>query len=457
MRTTKLLSLAAGALALFFLATSFAGEPRRVRVTLADGSIVEGTIEGSKDGLYKIKVGSTELSLAERDVKRVEFLEASGSKPSGTAAPSRSDEKPLPSPEEPVAAKASDPLPFNPFAEARAGDELVLACHIDSRLGVSGINPADLPQIRFPCRYTIEAGKDADGLTVVTRWADGEERHDVSRKRTPTIGEFVEILRSSNGTLVMKKVTVDRGGAFIFHGREYTATSIRLAESEGPGKAFELALMISGDLPSPCVARLDFVGSGVASDVKKKDEFNLDVNAHLDLRGFRRAGGEVTGQSWEALERELTTTEREANEASAIGALKTIASSEAIFREGDKDQNGILDYSDLKALGKTNLIDAVLATGKKQGYVFACAPSGDAEKRGSRWWATAVPEKPGVTGDRYFFINQDGAVHSSKEPFEVDERSCEVPKGLAPVGAEPPKAEKPEGEKKEPIKPRRVS
>jgi hypothetical protein len=122
---------------------------------------------------------------------------------------------------------------------------------------------------------------------------------------------------------------------------------------------------------------------------------------------------------------------REANETSAIGALKTIATSQAIFREGDKDGNGVLDYGTLEALGKAQLIEATLASGKKRGYVFECQPGDPCE---FLWWATASPEKPGESGNRYFFINHAGVVYWSEKPFVVDKKKCEIPDGAKTLG-----------------------
>ena len=66
----------------------------------------------------------------------------------------------------------------------------------------------------------------------------------------------------------------------------------------------------------------------------------------------------------------LIQARKHGNEASAIGALKTIGTSEAIFREGDKERDGNLDYGMLSELGSTGLVDAVLGAGTKQGYIF---------------------------------------------------------------------------------------
>ena len=104
--------------------------------------------------------------------------------------------------------------------------------------------------------------------------------------------------------------------------------------------------------------------------------------------------------------------EQQGNEASAVGALRTISASQAIFLERDASQK----YGTLGQLGKAGLIDAVLATGKKQGYLFKVT-AGDAkgEQKGFLWSATASPAKPGKSGKRHFFVDQTGVIRVSKD------------------------------------------
>jgi RNA polymerase sigma-70 factor (ECF subfamily) len=119
------------------------------------------------------------------------------------------------------------------------------------------------------------------------------------------------------------------------------------------------------------------------------------------------------------------------SEAAAIGALKTITTAEAIFREGDKDMNGDLDYGTLAQLAQTKLVDDVLGAGEKDGYVFEAFPC--PHDPHFRWYATASPKTPGENA-RYFFANQSGVIFYAREPFKVDPTTCRVPKGLLPVG-----------------------
>jgi len=66
----------------------------------------------------------------------------------------------------------------------------------------------------------------------------------------------------------------------------------------------------------------------------------------------------------------LIQARKSGNEAAAIGAMKTIATSQAIFREGDKERDGNYDYGMLSELSNYNIVDAVLGSGTKQGYEF---------------------------------------------------------------------------------------
>lgn len=112
-----------------------------------------------------------------------------------------------------------------------------------------------------------------------------------------------------------------------------------------------------------------------------------------------------------------TSLHERANEAAAIGALKAIGNAQTLYREGDKNGNSTLDYApNLERLTNTgftrqeDLIDEVLASGTKQGYVFAITSSSE-----FGWTATANPRVPGTTGDRYFGTNMEGEIFYNDE------------------------------------------
>lgn len=73
----------------------------------------------------------------------------------------------------------------------------------------------------------------------------------------------------------------------------------------------------------------------------------------------------------------VTWARRAEDEAAALGALKTITASSSSFtwREGDKPDDGTLDYGNLETLSNTTLIDDVLGGGgTRQGYKFETKP-----------------------------------------------------------------------------------
>jgi hypothetical protein len=108
---------------------------------------------------------------------------------------------------------------------------------------------------------------------------------------------------------------------------------------------------------------------------------------------------------------------KKANEASAVGALRTIATGEAILRARPQASG----YSTLGGLRAWDLVDDALASGTKQGYRFAIVAPDK-----STWSATAVPLEPGETGDRTFFIDESGVVRSEGAPAEAGPKSAPV-------------------------------
>jgi hypothetical protein len=120
------------------------------------------------------------------------------------------------------------------------------------------------------------------------------------------------------------------------------------------------------------------------------------------------------------------------NEAHAIGALKTIATSEAIFRENDKEHDGNLDYGMLSELERAGLLDDPVGAGTKRGYFFQASYSFSTSE--FLWFAVANPENPGITGGRYFFSNQAGVIfYSTTTPLPLDTNSCTLPNPQPPL------------------------
>jgi hypothetical protein len=119
-------------------------------------------------------------------------------------------------------------------------------------------------------------------------------------------------------------------------------------------------------------------------------------------------------------------------EVGAIGALRTLTTAQALFREGDKDGDGILNYAaSLTELGEQWLIDDRVKTGVRGGYVFRLLRS--ASEPEFRWTAAADPIA-GSGHRRHFAVNHNGVIHQSLEPIALDPIQCELPDDLEPLG-----------------------
>jgi len=130
----------------------------------------------------------------------------------------------------------------------------------------------------------------------------------------------------------------------------------------------------------------------------------------------------------------LLHARKSANEAAAVGALKTITTSQSVFREGDKEQDGNLDYGMLTELSNVTLIDSVLGKGSKQGYYFSCTYSSSTSE--FLWFALANPQVATSSGDRYFETNVAGVIfYTTDRNLLIDTQTCTLPvPGPVPVG-----------------------
>ncbi len=122
----------------------------------------------------------------------------------------------------------------------------------------------------------------------------------------------------------------------------------------------------------------------------------------------------------------LFASRKRGNEAAAIGALKTVANAQAVFREGDKEQDGNLDYGMLSELVAVGLVDPVLQRSSYKGYVFeGCYSYVTSE---FLWFAMANPRVPTHSGDRYFETNQAGVIFYSTTSLRLlDTSTCSLP------------------------------
>ncbi|MCZ6689386.1 MAG: hypothetical protein O7H41_07270 [Planctomycetota bacterium] len=94
------------------------------------------------------------------------------------------------------------------------------------------------------------------------------------------------------------------------------------------------------------------------------------------------------------------------NEIAAIGSLRAIASIQAQLHEGDGESRFHGYASSFEELSHVGLIDNILGSGSKGGYVFAL--SGGTHE----WYCTATPMSD-RTGTRNFIVCTDGVVRFS--------------------------------------------
>lgn len=99
-----------------------------------------------------------------------------------------------------------------------------------------------------------------------------------------------------------------------------------------------------------------------------------------------------------------------ANEASAVGSLRTLNTACLAYREryaGYPETLTNLGPSDAPSAEAANLIDAVLVGGRRSGYVFAYAPMKRDERMVIHSYAlSADPITPNTTGIRHFFSDE---------------------------------------------------
>jgi type IV pilus assembly protein PilA len=105
----------------------------------------------------------------------------------------------------------------------------------------------------------------------------------------------------------------------------------------------------------------------------------------------------------------LLRSKMAANEASAVGSLRTINTSSVAFSTtygNFPTQLSDLGPSTSPTSSAADLIDSALVQGQKSGYVFAYTASTTYQQ----YSIAASPINQGVTGQRYFFTDQSGVI-----------------------------------------------
>jgi prepilin-type N-terminal cleavage/methylation domain-containing protein len=115
----------------------------------------------------------------------------------------------------------------------------------------------------------------------------------------------------------------------------------------------------------------------------------------------------------------LLRSRMSANEAGAIGSLRTISAGEVSFQAAcyqDADGDGVGDYGTLAQLenpdgvaGVPGYIDEVLAAGSKHGYSFNLVAVAGGAGAPPTYTCNADPQSP-QSGRRTFFLDESGVI-----------------------------------------------
>lgn len=100
----------------------------------------------------------------------------------------------------------------------------------------------------------------------------------------------------------------------------------------------------------------------------------------------------------------LATAKKAANEAAALAYIRNWSSAQEIY----------LTLHQTYATSNDQLVAdglVVAADPSRLGYSFSMDASGNARQ----WSGAAAPAEPGVTGDRYFFLDQSGVIRWSRD------------------------------------------
>ena len=113
----------------------------------------------------------------------------------------------------------------------------------------------------------------------------------------------------------------------------------------------------------------------------------------------------------------LLRSKMAANEASAVGSVRTLNTSAVTYSTTYGGYPpGLTNLAPATTATSTSadLIDSVLSTGSKSGYSFTWS-SGSTDGNGNylNYSTTAQPTSPGTTGQRYFYTNQSGVIRAN--------------------------------------------
>jgi len=107
-----------------------------------------------------------------------------------------------------------------------------------------------------------------------------------------------------------------------------------------------------------------------------------------------------------------------ANEASAVGSLRTINTS-AVTYSSTYPANGYpatlaaLGTSGAATSASADLVDSVLSSGTKSGYTFVFTPAAGGALPSTGYNVTGIPVTVGTSGQRGFYTDQSGVIRNN--------------------------------------------
>jgi type IV pilus assembly protein PilA len=104
----------------------------------------------------------------------------------------------------------------------------------------------------------------------------------------------------------------------------------------------------------------------------------------------------------------LLRARRAANEASAVASLRAIASGQLTYRHTQGS------FTSLASLGAEEIIDDVLASGSKSGYLFSSSAGSTPALEFTADAAPAISSGIAASGTRFFFVNEDQTIRFNK-------------------------------------------
>jgi len=123
----------------------------------------------------------------------------------------------------------------------------------------------------------------------------------------------------------------------------------------------------------------------------------------------------------------LIKSRQAANEASAIGSVRSIGTAQAAYQS--TTGKGDTFATNLSSLNSVGFIDSVLSSGNKCGYGFVCAGSAPAAGAPATFDTTAVPQLTGLygSGNRSFYSNEAYVIYQTNGSTVMTRTTVGIP------------------------------